>query len=68
MTDFIFKYRWIIIILSLLTGAVSLLVIPRTKVDPEMRNYIPQSIESRIETDKIESEFGVQDLAYNNVH
>ncbi len=62
MTDFIFKYRWIIIILSLLTGAVSLLVIPRTKVDPEMRNYIPQSIESRIETDKIESEFGVQDL------
>ncbi len=27
-----------------------------------MRNYIPQSIESRIETDKIESEFGVQDL------
>lgn len=62
MTDFIFKYRWIIIILCLLTGAASLLVIPRTKVDPEMRNYIPQSIESRIQTDKIESEFGVQDL------
>jgi uncharacterized protein len=62
MTDFIFKYRWVIIILYLLTGTVSLLVIPRTKVDPEMRNYIPQSIESRIETDKIESEFGVQDL------
>jgi len=62
MTDFIFRYRWVIIILCLLTGALSLLVIPRTKVDPEMRNYIPQSIESRIETDKIESEFGVQDL------
>lgn len=62
MTDIIFKYRWYIIIFSLLTGAVSLLVIPRTKVDPEMRNYIPQSIDSRTETDKIESEFGVQDL------
>ena len=62
MTDFIFKYRWVIIVFCLLTGAGSVLLIPGTEVDPEMRNYIPQSIESRIETDKIESEFGVQDL------
>ncbi|MBP1665841.1 MAG: ydgH [Bacteroidetes bacterium] len=38
------------------------MIIPKTKIDPEMRNYIPQSIESRVETDKIESEFGVQDM------
>ena len=62
MADFIFRYRWIIILLCLLTGAGSVLIIPRTKIDPEMRNYIPQSIESRAETDKIESEFGVQDM------
>jgi len=62
MADFIFRYRWIIILLCLLTGAGSVLIIPRTKIDPEMRNYIPQSIESRVETDKIESEFGVQDM------
>ena len=62
MADFIFRYRWIIILLCLLTGAGSAVIIPKTKIDPEMRNYIPQSIESRVETDKIESEFGVQDM------
>ena len=62
MADFIFRYRWIIILLCLLTGVGSALIIPKTKIDPEMRNYIPQSIESRVETDKIESEFGVQDM------
>jgi hydrophobe/amphiphile efflux-3 (HAE3) family protein len=62
MTDFIFRYRWIIILFCLLTGAVSVFLIPRTEIDPEMRNYVPESIKSRMETDKIESEFGVQDL------
>ena len=62
MADFIFRYKWIIILLCLLTGVGSALIIPKTKIDPEMRNYIPQSIESRVETDKIESEFGVQDM------
>jgi hydrophobe/amphiphile efflux-3 (HAE3) family protein len=63
MADFIYKYRWIIILLCLSIGIGSILMIPRTEIDPEMRNYVPQSIKSRIETDKIESEFGVQDLA-----
>jgi hydrophobe/amphiphile efflux-3 (HAE3) family protein len=63
MADFIYKYKWIIILLCLSIGIGSILMIPRTEIDPEMRNYVPQSIKSRIETDKIESEFGVQDLA-----
>jgi hydrophobe/amphiphile efflux-3 (HAE3) family protein len=63
MADFIYRYRWIIILLCLSIGIGSFLMIPRTEIDPEMRNYVPQSIQSRIETDKIESEFGVQDLA-----
>lgn len=63
MTDFIFRYRWFIIIICLLIGAGSLVVIPRTKIDPEIRNYVPRSLESRSATDKIENEFGVQDLA-----
>jgi predicted RND superfamily exporter protein len=44
------------------TGTVSLLIIPGIKTDPDIRNYIPKSIGSRAETDKIESEFGVQDM------
>lgn len=62
MTNIIYKFRWVIIILSLLAGTLSAIFIPRTEIDPEMRNYVPDSIESRIETDRIESEFGVQDM------
>jgi hydrophobe/amphiphile efflux-3 (HAE3) family protein len=62
MADYIYKYRLIIILLCLLTGIGSVLLIPHTEIDPEMRNYVPKSIKSRIETDKIESEFGVQDI------
>ena len=62
MADFISKYRWIIILFCISVGAGSVLMIPRTEIDPEIRNYVPKSIKSRIETDKIESEFGFQDL------
>ncbi len=43
-------------------GIGSVLMIPRTEIDPEMRNYVPGTIRSRVETDKIEKEFGVQDM------
>ncbi len=62
MTGIILKYRYIIITICVLIGIGSLLVIPRTKVDPDIRNYIPGSIDSRVETDKIEEEFGTQDM------
>lgn len=62
MTDFIIRYRWLIIGLFIITGVISALIIPRIKTDPDIRNYIPESIGSRAETDKIESEFGVQDM------
>jgi predicted RND superfamily exporter protein len=62
MSGFIFRYRWIIVIICGLTGVVSALVIPKISVDPEMRNYVPPFIGSRIETDKIEKQFGVQDM------
>lgn len=62
MASFIFKYRYIIIIICLLIGAGSLLIIPRMKVDPDIRNYIPRSIDSRVQTDRIEKEFGTQDM------
>lgn len=62
MADIIIKYRWLIIgfflILALALGSL----IPSSETDPELRNYIPGTMASRIETDKIESEFGVQDM------
>jgi hydrophobe/amphiphile efflux-3 (HAE3) family protein len=62
MTKFIIKYRWLIISLSVITGITMGLLIPSSQTDPEIRNAIPANMPSRIETDKIESEFGVQDM------
>jgi predicted RND superfamily exporter protein len=62
MTNFISRYRWFIILSCIIIGAISALIIPRIKVDPEIRNYVPPAIKSKIETEKIEAEFGVQDM------
>jgi uncharacterized protein len=62
MTQFIIKYRWYIIIFCFLLGISFACLIPLSKTDPEIRNYIPAGLKSRIETDKIEKEFGVQDM------
>lgn len=62
MTDFIIKYRWFIIGICLVIGATFAFLIPRSETDPEIRNYIPATMDSRIKTDRIEKEFGVQDL------
>ena len=62
MTEFIIKYRWLIICVCLLLGISFAAVIPFSKTDPEIRNYIPAGMGSRIATDKIEEEFGIQDM------
>jgi len=62
MTDLIIRYRWLIIITFAAIGLCFGLLIPLTKTDPEIRNYVPVTMGSRVETDKIESEFGVQDM------
>ncbi len=62
MTDFIIRYRWLIISFCIAAGVSSGLLIPFSKSDPEIRNYVPEKMNSRIETNKIEEEFGVQDM------
>ena len=62
MTGFIYRYKWLIIASSLLLGVASAILIPRIRTDPEIRNYIPASIGSKISTDEIEKKFGVQDM------
>ncbi|MGA1976621.1 MAG: MMPL family transporter [Bacteroidales bacterium] len=62
MTDFIIKYRKHIIAICLVLGISFACLIPFSKTDPEIRNYIPQSMKSRKDTDRIEKEFGVQDM------
>ncbi len=62
MADLIIKYRWLIIGFFLTLGVIFGLLIPKAETDPEIRNYVPATMNSRVETDKIESEFGVQDM------
>jgi hypothetical protein len=62
MTGIIIKYRWLIIGFCYLAGLTFALIIPSSETDPEIRNYVPQEMVSRLETDKIEKEFGVQDM------
>lgn len=62
MAEFIIKYRWWIIGLSITFGVGFGLLIPMAKTDPEIRNYVPATMNSRLVTDSIEKEFGVQDM------
>ncbi len=62
MADFIIKYRWFIVTFCLFIGAFFGFMIPKAGTDPEIRNYVPEKMDSRVQTNIIESEFGVQDL------
>jgi len=62
MTQFIIRYRWLIVGISVILGISFGILIPFAETDPEIRNYVPAEMDSRVETDKIESEFGVQDM------
>ena len=62
MTQFIVRYRWFIILICYSLGILFASMIPSARTDPEIRNYVPSDMQSRIETDKIEKEFGVQDM------
>ena len=52
MTDFIIRYRWVIIGFCLTLGAGFGILIPMAETDPEIRNYVPATMNSRVETDQ----------------
>ncbi len=62
MTNFIVRYRWAIIIISFALAAGLGILIPSSETDPDIRNYIPRNMPSRVTNDSIEKEFGVQDM------
>jgi len=62
MSSFIIKYRWLIISICSIAGIVFIFLIPFARTDPEIRNYIPSTLPSKVRTDSIENEFGCQDM------
>ncbi|HNX65288.1 MAG TPA: MMPL family transporter [Bacteroidales bacterium] len=62
MTEFIIRYRWIILTVSVVLCCGFGALIPLADTDPEIRNYIPAGMPSRVNTDSIEKVFGDQDM------
>ena len=62
MTKLLIRYRYLVIVVSVAIGLGGLAMLPQMKTDPDIRNYIPSEMESRINTDNIEQEFGLQDM------
>lgn len=59
---FIIKYRWWILTASIIITIAFGLQIPRAKIDPDINHYIPETMTSRVNTQKIENIFGGNDM------
>ncbi|MDX2414204.1 MAG: efflux RND transporter permease subunit [Bacteroidales bacterium] len=62
MTRLVIKYRYLIIACSLLIAIGGILMMPGMETDPDIKNYIPENLESKINTALIEEEFGNQEM------
>ncbi len=58
----IIKYRWWIIISTLLIVAASVLPLTRVTVNPDLESYLPDAIEPKVNTDKIAEIFGDHEM------
>ena len=62
MSDIIIKFRWFIIVGFVLLSVGMGLFIPSAETDPNLENFIPESIPSRVNTTKLEEIFGGSDM------
>jgi uncharacterized protein len=58
----ILKYRWWIITASVVLTVALTGMLSSIKIDPDLKNYFPDSMESMVNTEKIEEVFGNQDI------
>lgn len=62
MSEFIYRFRWPIIIVSWLIAIGFALFIPKIRIDTDVEALVPRTMESKISTDKIEDTFGGTDM------
>jgi len=62
LKDAIVKFRWPVLILSVLVTAFMGWELSKVKIDSNMKNMMPATMISRINTDKIEAIFGSSDV------
>jgi len=59
---FIIKYRWWIIIATLLIIAASVIPLTRVTINPDLESYLPATIAPKVNTDKIGEVFGDKEM------
>lgn len=62
MTAFTHRFRWLIIIVTWAIAVFFAFQIPRIRIDAKIEALIPNSMESKVNTDKIEEIFGGSDM------
>ncbi|MDD4645528.1 MAG: MMPL family transporter [Bacteroidales bacterium] len=62
ISEFIYRFRWPIVIISWLISIGFALAIPKIEIDPDVKALIPKSMPSKINTEKIEAVFGGSEM------
>jgi uncharacterized protein len=60
--SFIIKYRWWIIITTVILVSASVIPLTRVSINPDLESYLPESIPAKVNTDKIAQIFGDQEM------
>lgn len=60
--NFIIKYKWWIIIITLLIVIASIIPLTRVTINSDLESYLPDDIEPKVNTDKIAELFGGSDM------
>ena len=59
---FIIKYRWWIIIITLILVSASFIPLTRVSINPDLESYLPDKIPAKVNTDKIAEIFGNNEM------
>ncbi|MBN2533532.1 MAG: hypothetical protein JXB88_11595 [Spirochaetales bacterium] len=58
ITDFILKFRWLLIVFFILAAFCLCYLIPGTSIEPDIKAMLPENIQSRRNTETIDEIFG----------
>ncbi len=61
-SNFIYRFRWPVVVISWVISIGFALAIPKIVIDPDIKALIPNSMPTKINTDKIEEMFGGSDM------
>ena len=59
---FIIKYRWWIILITLILVSASFIPLTRVSINPDLESYLPDKIPAKVNTDKIAEVFGNKEM------